>query len=88
MPRPLYPQGKLIEAPDGSKAKILARIGSLIFRSDWYLYDTAHYRPFTVEEAEKMGWQVLDVDGRKPYTIKELERLMPNVRIVTRSKKK
>lgn len=68
-------------SPDGSKAKVLGRLGTLIFRSDWYQYEIAHYRPFTVKEAEDLGWKLL-VDGIEPMSKKEAERLLGNVKLV------
>lgn len=72
--------GDIIEAKDGSKAKVLARLFSLIFRSDWYQYEVAHYRPVTVAEGDKEGWRVL-LDGKYPMKKKEVESLM-NITIV------
>lgn len=65
----------------GNKALVHGRLGILIFRSDFYQYDIAHYRPMTWMEAEKEEWKVLDKSGREPISKKELERLMPNVKI-------
>ncbi len=73
--------GDIIQDRTGGKAKVLARIGSLIFRSEWYRYDVAAQHFVTVEEAESLGWKLLLKDGREPITKDELERLMPNVKI-------
>lgn len=73
--------GDIIEAKDGSKALVLARLGPLIFRSDWYQYDVAHYRPVTVHEAEQSGWRILHKSGKYPMTQSEVEDLL-NVKII------
>lgn len=74
--------GEIICDKTGNKAKVLARLNSLIFRSDWYQFDVAHYRPMTWMEAEKEGWKILSKDGREPMTKKEVEDLM-NITITT-----
>lgn len=68
----------------GSKCRVLARLDDLIFRSEYYRYSYAWYRPMTVFEAEEEGWRVLTPDGREEIDIKELERLMPNVKIINK----
>lgn len=74
--------GDIICDKGGNKAKVHGRLGVLIFRSDFYQYDIAHYRPMTWMEAEREGWKVLTEDGREPMTVQEVEAFMGNVKIV------
>jgi hypothetical protein len=78
--------GDIICDRTGNKAKVLGRVGSLIFRSEWYRYDIAAFHFISVEEAESLGWLVLLPDGREPITKDEVERLMPNIKIICRKK--
>ena len=68
--------GDIITDKTGNKCKVLGRLDSLIFRSEYYNYDVASYRQMTVAEAEKEGWKVLTKDGRTPMTLKEIEDQM------------
>lgn len=74
--------GDIIMDSTGSKYKVLARLDSLIFRSECYNYDIVFYRPLTITEAEKEGFKVLTKEGKEPMKKKELEDLLGNVKIV------
>lgn len=65
----------------GNRSLVHGRLGVLIFRSDFYQFDIAHFRPMTWMEAEREGWKIIDKSGREPISRKELERLMPNIKI-------
>lgn len=73
--------GEMIMDKGGNKARVHGRLGVLIFRSDFYQYEIAHYRPMTYMEAEKEGWRVLTKEGKEPISKAEVERLLGNVKI-------
>jgi len=73
--------GEIICDKGGNKALVHGRLGPLIFRSDFYMFTIAHYRPMTWMEAEKEGWKILTKDGKEPIPKKEIERLLGNVKI-------
>lgn len=73
--------GDIIQDTTGSKCMVLARLNSLIFRSEYFRYDISWYRPMTIQEAEKERWKVLDKEGRESIDRKEVERLLGNVKI-------
>jgi hypothetical protein len=66
----------------GNKARVLGRLNSLIFRSEFYRHTIAAHHFLTVEEAEEQGWKLLSKDGREPMSKKEVERLLGNVKIL------
>lgn len=74
-------EGDILMDSTGSKVRVLGRLDSLIFRSEYFRYEVAWYRPMTVQEAEKDGWKLLTKDGRETMDQKEVERLM-NIKII------
>lgn len=68
--------GDIICDRGGNKAKILGRVGTLIFRSEWYRYDIPAQHFVTEWEATDMDWKILTSDGRLPMKRKELEDQM------------
>lgn len=68
--------GDILADRTGSKSMVLGRLHDLIFRSEYYNFDVAYYRPMTVSEAKKEGWKVLTKDGKTPVSKQEVEDLL------------
>lgn len=73
--------GDIVCDKGGNKAKILARLGVILFRSEFYRHDILAQQHMTVMEAEEEGWKLLTKEGKEPMSKKEIERLLGNVKI-------
>lgn len=73
--------GEIICDKGGNRARVLGRLGVLIFRSEFYREDVAAHHFMTWMEAEREGWKILGKDGREPYKKKDIENLM-NIKVV------
>lgn len=73
--------GDIIADRGGNKAKVLAILGPIIFRSEFYRFDILAQQHMTLTEAKEQGWVLLTPDGKTPMSKKEVESLLGNVKI-------
>lgn len=77
-------EGEVLISKEGSKTKILGRVGSIIARSAWDRFDTFS-EWLTIEEAKRRDYRK-QREGRYPITKEEAE-MMLGAEIIIKSEK-